>query len=181
MDTTSKIMGTNVRILPLLCSSLLYFAFNIADIIWPHFIGLSQEAEKEQWGQNRNKVVFELLSSNFCPLLILIHTVKSRAVDLVGQSRIFRLFMKGKFDAYVLWPLTKRFQNWIVDRSTARDFTVCLIICFGGAEIMFFFYFWKSFSHPTKSKSSGVNKTYINIGNRQKFVLLVSNLIFLGM
>ena len=30
----------------------------------------------------------------------------------------------GKFDAYVLWPLAKKFQNWIVDRSTARDFTV---------------------------------------------------------
>ena len=32
--------------------------------------------------------------------------------------------MKGKFDAYVLWPLAEKFQNWIVDRSTARDFTV---------------------------------------------------------
>ena len=36
--------------------------------------------------------------------------------------------MKGKFglkfDAYVLWPLAKKFQSWIVDRSTARDFTV---------------------------------------------------------
>ena len=32
--------------------------------------------------------------------------------------------MKGKFDAYVLWPLVKKIQNWIVDRSTARDFTV---------------------------------------------------------
>ena len=32
--------------------------------------------------------------------------------------------MKGKFDAYVLWPLAKKLQNWIVDRSTARDFTV---------------------------------------------------------
>ena len=32
--------------------------------------------------------------------------------------------MKGKFDAYVLWPLAKKFQNWIVDWSTARDFTV---------------------------------------------------------
>ena len=30
--------------------------------------------------------------------------------------------MKGKFDAYVLWPLTKRVQNWIVDRSTAPNF-----------------------------------------------------------
>ena len=34
--------------------------------------------------------------------------------------------MKGKFDAYVLWPLTKRFQNWIVDRSAARDFRVSI-------------------------------------------------------
>ena len=32
--------------------------------------------------------------------------------------------MKGKFDAYVLWPLAQRVQNWIVDQSTARDFTV---------------------------------------------------------
>ena len=32
--------------------------------------------------------------------------------------------MKGKFDAYVLWPSAKMIQIWIVDRSTARDFTV---------------------------------------------------------
>ena len=32
--------------------------------------------------------------------------------------------MKGKFDAYVLWPLDKMVQNWIVVRSTARNFTV---------------------------------------------------------
>ena len=32
--------------------------------------------------------------------------------------------MKGKFDAYLLCPLAKKFQNWIVDWSTARDFTV---------------------------------------------------------
>ena len=32
--------------------------------------------------------------------------------------------MKGKFDVYVLWPSAKRVQNWIVDESTARDFTV---------------------------------------------------------
>ena len=32
--------------------------------------------------------------------------------------------MKGKFDAYVLWPLAKMLQNWIVDWSTAHDFTV---------------------------------------------------------
>ena len=35
--------------------------------------------------------------------------------------------MKGKFDAYVLRPLAKKFQNWIADRSTARDFTVFLV------------------------------------------------------
>ena len=32
--------------------------------------------------------------------------------------------MKGKFDAYVLWPLAKIVQNWIVDRSTAHNFMV---------------------------------------------------------
>ena len=32
---------------------------------------------------------------------------------LVAHQRIFRLFMKRKFVAYVLWPLDKRIQNWI--------------------------------------------------------------------
>ena len=45
---------------------------------------------------------------------------------LVAHPSIFRMFMMGKFDAYVPWPLSKSFQNWIVDRSTARNFTVCL-------------------------------------------------------
>ena len=31
---------------------------------------------------------------------------------------------EGKFDALVLWPLSKKLQNWIVDWSTARDFTI---------------------------------------------------------
>ena len=35
--------------------------------------------------------------------------------------------MKGKFDAYV--RMAKKFQNWIVDRSTARDFVVSKIRC----------------------------------------------------
>ena len=53
------------------------------------------------------------------------HKVSSWSTSrLVAHLTIFRLFMKGKFDAYVLWPLTKRVQNWIVNRSTARDFTV---------------------------------------------------------
>ena len=50
----------------------------------------------------------------------------SRLSWLVALPRIFRRLMKGKFDAYicVLWPFAKKFQNWIVDWSTARDFTV---------------------------------------------------------
>ena len=36
--------------------------------------------------------------------------------------------MKGKFDPYVLWPLGKNVQIWIVDRSTARDFTVPMLM-----------------------------------------------------
>ena len=47
-----------------------------------------------------------------------------RLSQLVAHSRIFRIFMKGNFDAYVLWPLDKMVKNWIVDRSTTRDFKV---------------------------------------------------------
>ena len=43
---------------------------------------------------------------------------------IVAHFWIFRLIMKGEFDNYVLWPLAQRVQNWIVDRSTCRDFTV---------------------------------------------------------
>ena len=34
---------------------------------------------------------------------------------LVAHSRIFRLFLKEKIDAYVLWPFAERVQNWIVN------------------------------------------------------------------
>ena len=51
--------------------------------------------------------------------------MSSRLSRLVANLRIIRLFMKGKFYAYVLWPLARRFQNWIVDLSTARYFMVC--------------------------------------------------------
>ena len=55
------------------------------------------------------------------------HKVASSSLSrLVAHFQIFRRLMKEKFDAYVLWPLAKKFQNWIVDRCTARDFTVVL-------------------------------------------------------
>ena len=51
------------------------------------------------------------------------HKVASSSLSqLVAYFQIFRMLMKEKFDAYVLWPLAKKFQNWIVDRSTARNF-----------------------------------------------------------
>ena len=43
----------------------------------------------------------------------------SKKYRLLANPRIFRLLMKGNFDAYVLWPLDKMVQNWRVDRSTA--------------------------------------------------------------
>ena len=36
--------------------------------------------------------------------------------------------MKEKFDAYVLWTLVKRVQNLLVDRSTARDLLIDLLV-----------------------------------------------------
>ena len=41
---------------------------------------------------------------------------------LVAHFQIFSWLMKEKFHAYVLWPLAKKFQNWIVDRSTPSNF-----------------------------------------------------------
>ena len=46
---------------------------------------------------------------------------------LIVHPRIFKMFMKGKFDAYVLWHLARKFQNWIVVWSTACDFMVVAI------------------------------------------------------
>ena len=43
---------------------------------------------------------------------------------LVAHFQLFSRLMKGKFDANVLWPLAKKFQNWIVDLSIAHDFMV---------------------------------------------------------
>ena len=50
--------------------------------------------------------------------------------------------MKGKVDAYVLWPLTKSFQNWIVDRSTAGDFTVYAWNIFNGGQKIYQNFLW---------------------------------------
>ena len=52
------------------------------------------------------------------------NVMSSRLSWLVAHSRIFRLFMKGKFVAYVLWPFAKSVQKWIVDPSTASNFMV---------------------------------------------------------
>ena len=46
-----------------------------------------------------------------------IHTLYT--IDFPTMSRM-------KFDSYVLWPLAKWVQNWIVDKSTAMNFMVHL-------------------------------------------------------
>ena len=47
-----------------------------------------------------------------------------RLSRLVAHLSIFKLFMKEKFDGYLLCPLAKIIHNWIVDRSTACNFMV---------------------------------------------------------
>ena len=54
------------------------------------------------------------IRSTFC-WYIYCKVASRRLSRLVAHLRIFRLLMKGKFDAYVLWPSVKRVQNWIVD------------------------------------------------------------------
>ena len=76
---------------------------------------------------DNDKVCFLLshLTRCFFQLLgaIEYHKVASSSLSrLVAHFKIFRRLMKGKSDAYVLWPLAKNF-NWIVDRSTAHNFT----------------------------------------------------------
>ena len=47
--------------------------------------------------------------------------VVSRSTSwLVGFQTVY----EGDFDAYVLWPLANRVYNWIVARSTVRDYTL---------------------------------------------------------
>ena len=59
-----------------------------------------------------------------------LNTLKSRSrlSRLVAHFHISRLFMKGNFDAYVLWPLDKMVQNLIVDQSTACDVTLFVFL-----------------------------------------------------
>ena len=88
------------------------------------------------------KILNGTINGLHCMRLEKLHTLKLRAVDLsqlVAHSRIFRLFIKGKFKAYLLWPLAKRVQSWIVDLFTSCDFMVN-IKRFGQLK-MFPFYF----------------------------------------
>ena len=83
----------------------------------------------------------------------------SRLSWLVAHSRIFRLFMKGKFDAYVVWHLVKRVQNWIVDPSTARNFTVLKNLSLDIAPIDLFIIIQLKFVLPSQL-DVGCNKAW---------------------
>ena len=65
-----------------------------------------------------------LTRNNWLTYLTYRKVVNSSLSLLVARFQIFWRLMKRKFDSYLLLPLAKKFQNWIVDRSTARDFTV---------------------------------------------------------
>ena len=62
------------------------------------------------------------------------HVIKYRKVvssslsQLVALFQIFKRLMRGKFDAYVLEPLSKKFQIWIVDWSITPNFTVHIFL-----------------------------------------------------
>ena len=77
----------------------------------------------------------------------------------VAHQSIFRLFMKGKFDAYVVWHLVKRVQNWIVDPSTARNFTVLKNLSLDIAPIDLFIIIQLKFVLPSQL-DVGCNKAW---------------------
>ena len=64
----------------------------------------------------------DLQNPIYCPKLNYRKVASWSTSRLVARPGIFRLFMKGKFDPYALWPFA--YDLWIVDRSTARNFTV---------------------------------------------------------
>ena len=68
--------------------------------------------------KSRTKKLKETKKLTYCKV------ANSSLSRLVAHFQIFRRLIKEKFDAYVLWPLAKKLQNWIVDQSTASDFTV---------------------------------------------------------
>ena len=72
--------------------------------------------------------------------------------------------MKGIFDAYILWLFVKKVQNWIVDRSTARDFTVWETIPTNSLKIS---WTWQLVFWAPNSKFTGMNC--------QKYNLLLQN------
>ena len=68
---------------------------------------------------------FYILSSTEISLWKSWHKVANRSTSwLVAHPRIFRLFMKWKFDAYVVWPFAKTVLNWIakelMHKTTSR-------------------------------------------------------------
>ena len=112
----------------------------------------------QQYGINYNTHLFH--KQTYC-------NVASRSTSwLVAHPRIFKLFMKGKFYAYfhLLWPLDKRVQTWIVDRSTARNFMVMcnLLIAISdhqahGHNIEHLFCVAKQFFHECKHITQNAN------------------------
>ena len=81
-------------------------------------MALDPLTKKKSWNSSQKKV------DKFITNEMYRKVASSRLYRLVAHFQIFRRLMKGKFDAYVLWTLAKRIQNLILDRSTARDFTV---------------------------------------------------------
>ena len=78
------------------------------------------------WVNNETLSLIDRILPN-CQFVIFVYCKFTNTVRLgavVVHSKIFKLFMKGKLDTYVLWPLAKIIQNWIVDQPTACNFTV---------------------------------------------------------
>ena len=92
--------------------------------------------------------------------------------------------MKGKIHAYVPWPLAKRVQNWIVDRSTAHDFMVVNLIAILGIGYNFLFCVVGNNNNPnfindqskqviTKDFRAKIRGLYLNEVSNQKQVIII--------
>ena len=92
----------------------------------PSWKSFSSSPDSSQLGSDSSLVVATALAGLdlvFPPKIIGMYhkVISSKLSRLVTNPRIFRLFMKGNFDPYVLCHLAKKVQNWKVDWSSAHD------------------------------------------------------------
>ena len=99
-----------------------------AQVVWGDGLGLQSTFNSRVHGWNPNACSIYSIDGVIPSLGFLQKTQWTPSItqsQLVAHISIFR---RGNLMLmYLLWPLTKKFQNWIVNQSTAQNFTVYIL------------------------------------------------------